>query len=42
VADGETPDGEAVRVQALKDAKMGFNFLRPVFRFSAFRFVFVN
>lgn len=30
VAEGETPDGEAVRVQALKNTK-GVNFLRPVF-----------
>jgi len=32
VAEGETSDGGAVRVQALKNAKIGFNFLRPVFR----------
>jgi hypothetical protein len=35
VAERGTPDGEAVRVQALKNTKAGFNFLRPVFpRFS--------
>ena len=32
VAEGGTADGEAVRVQALKNAKVGFNFLRPGFR----------
>lgn len=36
VAEGETPDGEAVRVQALKSAK-GVNFLRPAFRRGADR-----
>ena len=33
VAEGDTHDGEAVRVQALKNTKAGFfNFRRPVLR----------
>lgn len=35
VAAGETPDGGAVRVQALKSGK-GVNFLRPVFGLKLF------
>lgn len=36
VAEGETPDGETVRVEALKNAK-GVNFLRPVFALPGWR-----
>ena len=34
VAGGGTADGEAVRVQALKNTRTGFNFLRPGFAVS--------
>jgi hypothetical protein len=38
VAEIETPCGEVAQVQALKNTKAGFNFLRPVFSVFPVRF----